>query len=160
SPEVKALIANYATHGQVPPWQSGAGYLPMLITAAHRGTPARPRGGSGAFITSLLDCLRSMGGEVLTGCGVTRVPIRHGRATGVELETGEFLRATRAVISSVDARRLFLDLLSPDNVPQDLLVEVRRIRVAAHNVGEMSMGLALDGLPNFGPELCGPALSS
>ncbi len=160
SDELKALLGNFATHSQLPPWQSGAGYMPMLMAGAHRGRPARPRGGSGAFVASLTRALRAAGGDLLTGNGVARVLVERGRAVGVRLDDGAELRATRAVVSAVDARRLFLDLMAPGDAPAYLRDEARRIRVGVDNVGEMSMGVALAGLPDFGPALAGPALAA
>lgn len=160
SDELKALLGTFATHSQLPPWQSGAGYMPMLMAGAHRGRPARPRGGSGAFVASLARALCAAGGDLLTGNGVTRVLVERGRAAGVRLDDGMELHASRAIVSAVDARRLFLDLMAPSDVPPYLHGEVRRIRVGADNVSEMSMGVALAGLPDFGPALTGPALAA
>jgi len=50
--------------------------------------------------------------------------------------------------------------MAPDDVPAYLRDEARRIRVGVDNVGEMSMGVALAGLPDFGPALAGPALGA
>jgi beta-carotene ketolase (CrtO type) len=91
---------------------------------------------------------------------VAQVLVAGGRVTGVRLEDGERLQATRAVVSSVDARRLLLQLMAPEAVPQAWRAEARRIRVAANNVGEMSLGVALAGLPDFGPQLAGAALAA
>ncbi len=157
--ELKALLGCYATHSQLPPWQAGGGYMPSLLTGVHGGKPGRPRGGSGAFVDSLIAALRSHGGELYTGQGVAEVVTRRGRAVGVRLADGQTLAARHAVVSSVDARRLLLDLLRPEAVPAGLRAEARRIKAGADNVGEMSMGVALSGLPDFGPELRGPALA-
>lgn len=135
--------------------------MPAVFTGIHRrGMPARPRGGSGAFIASLIACLRSLGADVLTGTGIARVLVEHGRAIGVQLEDGTHLRATRAVVSSVDARRLLLDLLAEEDVPGGYRQEANRIRVGSDNVGEMSMCIALSGLPDFGPAFSGAILGS
>lgn len=160
SDELKALIGSYATHSQLPPSQGGSGYMPALLAGIHhRGMPARTRGGSGAFIASLLASLQSLGGEALTGRGVTRVLVEHGRAVGVRLDDGELVRARRAVVSAVDARRLLLDLLPAEDVPLSYRQEAGRIRAGGANVGEMSMGLALSGLPDFGPAFSDAALT-
>jgi beta-carotene ketolase (CrtO type) len=160
SPELKGLIGNFVTHHQLPPGQCGTGFLAALFTGVHRSPPARPRGGSSAFIASLLACLGALGADVLTGRGVAHVLVERGRVAGVRLEDGERLQATRAVVSSIDARRLFLQLMAPEAVPPALRAEARRIRVAANNVGEMSLGVALAGLPDFGPELTGASLGA
>jgi len=106
SDELKALLGNFATHSQLPPWQSGAGYIPMLMAGAHRGRPARPRGGSGAFVASLTRALCAAGGDLLTGNGVARVLVERGRAAGVRLDDGAELRGARARGGGLARRRV------------------------------------------------------
>jgi len=63
----------------------------------------------------------------------------------VVLESGEEIEADH-VLSSVDARRTFLDLLPPDSLSPDFEAEVRRFRFRGSS-GKVN--LALDGLPSF-----------
>ena len=61
------------------------------------------------------------------------------------LETGEEIEA-RHVLSSLDARRTFLDLLDPDSLPPAFEAEVRRIR---YRGSSGKVNFALDALPDF-----------
>src|SRR5262249_18314528 len=56
-----------------------------------------------------------------------RIQVRGGRATGVVLESGEELEAS-TVLSSVDVRRTFVDLVEPGAVDAEFDAEVRRFK--------------------------------
>jgi beta-carotene ketolase (CrtO type) len=62
---------------------------------------------------------------------------------------GERWAARRAVISAVDARRLFLELCDPARLSPDLLQEVRRIHVGRHNVSELKVDAVIEELPRL-----------
>ena len=55
---------------------------------------------------------RRLGAEIRLEAPVGRILVRDGRATGVALESGEEILAD-AVLSSVDSKRTFIDLLEP-----------------------------------------------
>lgn len=104
-----------------------------------------PRGGTGGISEALASAARSFGAEILTEAPVERIVVRGGRAVGVALADGREFRA-RHVLSSVDVRRTFLDLLEPGTVDEGFLHAVRRYRFRGSS-GKVN--LALDGLPEF-----------
>jgi phytoene dehydrogenase-like protein len=104
-----------------------------------------PKGGTGGISESIASAARAHGAEIRTEAPVARILTRGGRATGVALESGEELQAD-AVLSSVDVRRTFIDLLEPGTVDADFEAEVRRFKFRGSS-GKVN--LALDGLPNF-----------
>jgi phytoene dehydrogenase-like protein len=57
----------------------------------------RPFEGVRVIIRALLDKYRSLGGERRMRCGVKRILLDNGRATGVETEAGELLQAQRII---------------------------------------------------------------
>ena len=85
------------------------------------------------------------GAEIRTEAPVATIRTRGGRATGVVLETGEELEAD-PVLSSVDVRRTFIDLLEPGSIDAEFEAEVRRFKFRGSS-GKVN--LALDRLPNF-----------
>ncbi len=70
-------------------------------------------GGSARLAGALVAAIAEHGGEVRTGIGLRRILVNGGRATGVELETGEVIRASRLVASSLSPRQTFVELLAP-----------------------------------------------
>ncbi|CAN5542043.1 NAD(P)/FAD-dependent oxidoreductase [soil metagenome] len=104
-----------------------------------------PRGGTGGVSEAIGSAARAAGAEIRTEATVARIAIRDGRATGVILASGEEIGA-RAVLSSVDSRLTFLDLIEPGELEPDFEAEVRRYKFRGSS-GKVNM--ALDGLPDF-----------
>jgi len=104
-----------------------------------------PKGGTGGISNAIAGAARANGAEIRTEAGVARILTRGGRATGVTLESGEEVLAD-VVLSSVDVRRTFIDLLEPGTVDDDFTAEVRRFKFRGSS-GKVN--LALDGLPSF-----------
>ena len=115
------------------------------------------KGGTGAISESIGRAARSLGAEIRTDVDVEQVMVRNGTATGVALRSGEEILAP-IVVSSLDPRRTFLDLLEEKSLPADLVEGIRRFKFRGSS-GKVN--LALDGLPDltclpgYGPHLRG-----
>jgi phytoene dehydrogenase-like protein len=104
-----------------------------------------PKGGTGGISNAIAGAARANGAEIRTEAPVARIVTRGGRATGVVLESGEEIEAG-AVLSSVDVRRTFIDLMEPGSIDAEFEGEVRRFKFRGSS-GKVN--LALDGLPSF-----------
>lgn len=103
------------------------------------------RGGMGAVTQALTASFQAAGGTVRTGSGVRRILVSGGRTTGVELDDGEVIRATR-VISGMDAKRTFLGCMAEDDLPSEFVSAVRRFKTRGSS-GKLN--IALDSAPVF-----------
>ena len=104
-----------------------------------------PKGGTGGISEAIGAAARAQGAEIRTEAPVARIATRGGRATGVVLESGEEISAG-AVLSSVDSRVTFIDLLEPGDLPADFVAEVRRFKFRGSS-GKVNS--ALDALPSY-----------
>jgi phytoene dehydrogenase-like protein len=104
-----------------------------------------PKGGTGGISEAIGSAARANGAEIRMEAPVARIRTRGGRATGVVLESGEEIDGD-AVLSSLDVRRTFIDLLEPGTVDSEFEAEVRRFKFRGSS-GKVNM--ALDGLPTF-----------
>jgi phytoene dehydrogenase-like protein len=115
------------------------------------------KGGTGAISEAIASAAREAGAEIRTGAAVARVKVRGGRATGVALESGEEIEAP-IVVSGLDPRRTFLDLVEPGLLPDEVVEAVGRFKFRGSS-GKVN--LALSELPDFtclpgaGPHLRG-----
>ncbi|MEZ4455692.1 MAG: NAD(P)/FAD-dependent oxidoreductase [Gemmatimonadales bacterium] len=115
------------------------------------------KGGTGAISNAIGRAAEALGATIRTNAAVARVLTAGGRATGVVLDSGEELTAP-IVVSGLDPRRTFLDLVEPNQLPDDLVTAVRRFKFRGSS-GKVN--LALSELPNFtcmpgvGPHLRG-----
>ncbi len=69
-------------------------------------------GGTGRLVHGLVDLIEGQGGQVRCDATVRRILVDNGRATGVELESGERI-AAEIVVSNADSAHTYLDML-PD----------------------------------------------
>jgi phytoene dehydrogenase-like protein len=115
------------------------------------------KGGNGAVSESIASAARSLGAEIRTEASVDEVIVKDGRAVGVALEGGEEIRA-KTVVSGVDPKLTFLELVEPGHLPDDFVDAIRRFRIRGSS-GKVN--LALSELPDFtclpgpGPHLRG-----
>jgi len=140
-------LAHWAAHSQQSPADQGTGAGALMLAGGHGNPAARPAGGSRATVDALVRCLEAAGGELRCGTPARRVEIAGGRAVAVDAG-GERFEAARAVVSAVDARRLFLGLLDQGDVPPRLLDEVRRIHVGLRNVSELKVDAVIERMPD------------
>jgi phytoene dehydrogenase-like protein len=104
-----------------------------------------PKGGTGGVSNAIGNAARALGADVRLEAPVARIMTVDGRATGVVLESGEEIRAT-TVLSSLDSRRTYIDLLEPGTLDPEFEEEVRRFKFRGSS-GKVN--LAVDRLPDF-----------
>jgi phytoene dehydrogenase-like protein len=104
-----------------------------------------PKGGTGGISNAIGSAARAQGAEIRMEARVERITVRGGRATGVVLEGGDEIEAG-AVLSSLDSRQTFLNLLEPGNLEPAFEEEVRRFKFRGSS-GKVN--LAVDRLPDF-----------
>ncbi len=146
---VRAAIAARAIFGTATgPWSAGTAATLLLRAAADphpAGPSAVPKGGMGALAAALAAAARQAGAEIRTGATIAQIHVRDGAAAGVALSTGEEI-AAKAVVSSADPKRTFLQLLDPVHLEPFFLTQIRNYR-SMGNVAKVN--LALDALPDF-----------
>ncbi|XP_035823892.1 carotenoid isomerase 1 isoform X1 [Zea mays] len=76
-----------------------------------------PLGGTGAIIDALVSGIEKFGGRLALRSHVEKILIENGRAVGVKLQSGQVIRAKKAVVSNASMWDT-LDLLPPDAVPK------------------------------------------
>ncbi|HEY9838414.1 MAG TPA: NAD(P)/FAD-dependent oxidoreductase, partial [Vampirovibrionales bacterium] len=113
---VKAPLARLAAEMSIPPSQKGMSVGAIMMAMRHNPGMARPRGGTGALTQALVNRVTSLGGEILCDRGVERILVDNNRAVGVRVDGGQEYRAKEGVISNIDAKRVFLDLINPGDV--------------------------------------------
>ncbi|GJN22703.1 hypothetical protein PR202_gb10298 [Eleusine coracana subsp. coracana] len=115
-----AVIPISAAAMALPPL-SIRGDLGVLSTAAEWYKPGcsleYPVGGSGAIIDALVRGIEKFRGRLALRAHVDKILIENGRAVGVKLQSGQVVRAKKAVVSNASMWDT-LDLLPPDAVPK------------------------------------------
>ncbi len=115
------------------------------------------KGGTGGVSEAIASAARSFGAEIRLGQQVQKVQVRNGSAVGVVLENGDEIEA-KTVLTSLDPRRSFLQLVDQKELPGEFLEDIGRFK---YRGSSGKVNLALGALPNFtcmpgfGPHLRG-----
>jgi len=146
---LRAVIAARGIFGEaLGPWSAGSTAVLLLRAAADPnpvGSASFPRGGLGEFSRALSEAAQKAGAEVRTNADVAKVQTKNGAVAGVALANGEEI-ACEAVVSGVDPKRTFFQLLEPTQLDPVFATRIKNFRVRG-NVAKVH--LALGDLPNF-----------
>jgi beta-carotene ketolase (CrtO type) len=148
---VKAPLARLAAEMSIPPSQKGMSVGAIMMAMRHNPGMARPRGGTGALTQALVNRVTSLGGEILCDRGVERILVDNNRAVGVRVDGGQEYRAKEGVISNIDAKRIFLELVNPGDIDSrdpNLRERVDR-RIVNNNESILKLDCALSEMPRF-----------
>lgn len=114
---VKAPLARLATELGAPASQKMLGIGAIMMAMRHNPGMARPKGGTGALVAALVKLVQSLGGTILTDQSVEKILLDDaGRAAGVRVRGGQEYRAEKGIISNIDAKRLFLQMMDESEV--------------------------------------------
>jgi len=139
-----AVVGNFAS-----PYAQGSAYVLLHHVFGEvngkRGQWGHARGGMGSITQAMARECAARGVALRTNADVLRVIVEAGRAVGVELGSGELVRAKR-VVANVNPRLLFERLVAPEHLPADF-----RARIAGYRCGSgtFRMNVALSELPDF-----------
>jgi beta-carotene ketolase (CrtO type) len=148
---LKAPLSRLAAELGAPPSQKTIAVGAIMMAMRHDPGMARPRGGTGALVQALLNLVKSKGGIVLCDSHVEKVLIDDGKAVGVRVAGGKEYRANKGVISNIDAKRVFLQLVDNSEIDQvdPHLRERLERRIVNNNETILKIDLALNEAPRF-----------
>lgn len=130
SPEVQTWIgfwvAQIAGTGDV--FGLGANYPIMIAGTLEPYGWAICKGGSNRLAQAVARFLQDHGGEVRLNAPVARIEVRDGLARAVELEDGERIPVAGILVSNLDPRHTFLELVGEENLPKEFVPAVKRWR--------------------------------
>ena len=154
---IKGYLASSSIIGtKVGPYSQGSGLVLLYhILGEHDGEMGAwsfHKQGNGGFTKVLARAAEALGAEIRLETPVERVTTKNGRATGVALSDGTEYHAP-VVVSALDPRRTFLELLDPRELPTDLVDNIRRLRFQGTSA---KVNFALDGVPAIRPSATGP----
>jgi beta-carotene ketolase (CrtO type) len=145
---LRTPLARLASEFGAPPSQKTIGIGSMMMSMRHHPGMARPRGGTGALTQALLNLVREKGGVVLCDRSVESVLIdNNGKVEGVRVIGGEEYRANKAVISNIDAKRLFMQMI-PETAAPELYERLKR-NIINNNETILKIDCALSEPPRF-----------
>jgi phytoene dehydrogenase-like protein len=139
-----SIVGNYAS-----PYAPGSAYV-LLHHAfgevnGKKGAWGHAVGGMGAITQAMARACEARGVEIRTDCAVAEILIERGRAVAAITTGGEAIRG-RVVVSGLNPKLLFTELVDPGALPPDFLRRIRNWRCGS---GTLRMNVALSELPDF-----------
>lgn len=141
---LKAALASLAIHAHtLGPMEAGTGYTLIHNWLNRGGLTHAPSpigrgdggegevqvvGGIGAITQALANAVKAFGGEIRTEAEVSRIQVDTYTCKGVVLSNGEEIFAD-AVVSAVDPKRTFLELVGAPNLPPEFVWKVQSIKM-------------------------------
>ena len=139
-----SIVGNYAS-----PYAPGSAYVLLHHVFGEvngkRGKWGHAIGGMGAITQAMAAEARARGVQIDVEQPVQRVIVENGRATGVELKSGEVVRA-RAVAANVTPKLLYQRLVDSATLPADFAEAIARTKYGS---GTFRINVALSELPDF-----------
>tara|TARA_R110002073_G_scaffold91740_3_gene215664 strand:+ start:11624 stop:13225 length:1602 start_codon:yes stop_codon:yes gene_type:complete len=139
-----SIVGNFAS-----PYTPGSAYVLLHHVFGEvngkKGAWGHAIGGMGAITQAMAACCKERGVTIRTGCGVERLIVENGQASGVVLEGGETITARR-VVSNLHPELLFGTLVASDDQPDDFHARIRRYKSGS---GTFRINVALSQLPRF-----------
>jgi phytoene dehydrogenase-like protein len=150
NPLLKGLLSSSSIIGtKVGPRSQGSGLVLLFHNMGEHdgawGTWSFHKGGNGGFTQVVARAATSFGCEIVLDAQVSNVITANGRATGVALADGTEITAP-VVVSALDPRRTFTQLVEPRELPSDLVDAISRYRFQGTS---SKVNFALDDLPRF-----------
>jgi C-3',4' desaturase CrtD len=103
-------------------------YAAIALTIPRRGMYSL-RGGAAALTHALLEAIKRSGGTVRLNTTALRLSYdRSGRATGVDLLSGETVEATRAIVSNLTVWDTYGKLVRTTHTPEEVRRQLKTLR--------------------------------
>lgn len=99
----------------------------------------------GAVSNAIASSFKAHGGSIQTDAPVKRVIVESNRAVGIELDSGEVIKATK-IISSADAKTTYLRLVGEKQLPGEFAQDIRNYRTRSSS---FKINLAMRELPRY-----------
>jgi phytoene dehydrogenase-like protein len=122
-----------------------SGWALIYLGVLQKWGVAMFEGGTGAFPAALIRCLEAHGGGVRCGAPVESLRVVGGRVTGVVLEGGEQVSASRAVLTACGPSIVLNKMLPAGLLPERLQEAAQNIPTTSTGWGNTKINVALKG---------------
>jgi len=147
SQQIRIALARFASEVMIGPRERGTGVYMFGFPHLHRWGIAIPEGGSGALSEALAACIKDSGGTIRISASVEAIKVEGGEARGVILDSGEEIIASKAVVSCLNVKQLFLNMLQPKELTGDFRGRIERIQPSSFSA--LNQAIALNEAPRF-----------
>ncbi len=126
--QMRAAMCRYACEAMMSPWERGSGWRILAFPMIQARGVVFAEGGSGRLSETLEAYLKDHGATIRLSSAVKSFKVANGEVKGVVLESGEEIIAKKAVISDLNIKQLFLDMVEPGALPPGFRDRVARLK--------------------------------
>ena len=154
--QVRAMMYFLACHWGVEYDSTGLGYLAILNL--NRATNYRLcLGGSHKLASALQKVILENGGRLMGSRRIKRIIIANGTASGVELEDGTKIEASKAVVSTIDLGTTFLKYVGEQHLDKNFVLGIKGWQWEKWSL--LALHLALKEPPHFKAAAANPDIN-
>jgi len=147
SEQMRIALGRFASEVMIGPRENGTGAYMFGFPHFHKWGVAVPVGGSGALSDALAAYIKDNGGTIRTSSTIKAIKVASGEAKGVVLDGGEEILATKAVVSNLNVKQLFLQMLKSEELPAGFPKKVRNIKHSTFSA--LNQAVALKEAPKY-----------
>jgi len=125
--QVRTLMLYVAAHWGLEPNVEGVGYLAVLFLSTMTNYKLCV-GGSHMLAQNIQKVVVENGGVIRTSQIIKRIIVKDGAATGIELEDGSILEASKAIISTIDPLQTFIKYIGKEQLDEDFVEQIENFR--------------------------------
>lgn len=146
--KIKIAFTRWVSEIMINPHVKGTGIVfYLMIPMMHKYPGGLPIGGSGALSQAMERCILDLGGTIRTSCPIKEFKVEGGDCTGVVLEDGEEILASKAVLSNLHIQHMFPGMVQGAQLPDGFETRVKRLRSSGFMC--FHQGLALHEAPKY-----------
>ena len=144
----RIALTRWISEIMVSPTTKGLGIVvPMMLGLTHTFPSGLAVGGSGKLSEAMEKLILDQGGTIRTSCPVKEFKVEGGVCTGVVLEDGEEILASRAVVSNLNIKLMFPGMTPKAKLPEHFAAKVQRLKPAEFAC--FQQGFALNEAPAY-----------
>lgn len=145
---VRAAIHGWAMGPHVKPDQEGMGAsFYVMIPAMHIYGQSIPEGGSMQLPLAMKRLIEDKGGKVLTNSPVEKFIISNNECKGIRLQDGSEYMASKGVVTALDPRLTFTELVDAEHLEQRFLDMCNNFKFG--DIGIFRVHYALNNAPEY-----------
>lgn len=129
NPYIRSFLLFFSLAPNIKPDQENLGTIfYIMIPHLHDYGESIPQGGSGELSHSLGRMVEGYGGRVVTSAPVQKFLVKNGTTVGVRLEDGTEAYAGKAVVTAIDPKHTYLEMIERELLPEDVVQGAERFK--------------------------------
>ncbi len=146
NPDLKTAILWLAAQSGPMPDQTATADFAGWQAMMHESGAKHPKGGSGMLTQAMSAMLKDHGGIIRKESPVRRIVVENKKAVGVELDSGENIKA-KIIVSNAHVQTTMMKMIGPEHLESSMYEKVKNINVG--NGFGMVIRCAVDELPVY-----------